>query len=285
MARRTKKDDKPVRTPLAKMLERMRHRHILHTVFGDFVEMAALAVSNRFDWSQYEEREARYMRIVKKYSKEEACEIAAMYGELALMLTDDPEQDALGKVAGDLELLSKGLGQFFTPFHVSLMMAMMTLQGAQSIVDANGFVSVMDPCCGAGGMIIAAAAQLRREGVDPTKNMHATLVDLDARCVHMAYLQLSILDVPAELLVANSLTLEVRERWYTPAHILGGWSRRLGPRAPREAAALAQAQLRWTDLSAGQRLQMTTDAGLSPGLALGIMPPAPLHDTIMDAAG
>jgi hypothetical protein len=43
----------------------------------------------------------------------------------------------------------------------------------------------------------------------------------------MAYLQLSLLHIPAVVILGNTLALEEREHWFTPAHILGGWSRKL----------------------------------------------------------
>lgn len=52
-----------------------------------------------------------------------------------------------------------------------------------------------------------------------------TAIDIDPRAVHMAYAQLSLLHVPARLIVGNALSGEIREQWFTPAHILGGWAR------------------------------------------------------------
>lgn len=52
-------------------------------------------------------------------------------------------------------------------------------------------------------------------------------IDIDPRAVHMAYVQFSLLHLPAVVVVGNALTLEEREHWFTPAHILGGWTARL----------------------------------------------------------
>jgi hypothetical protein len=43
----------------------------------------------------------------------------------------------------------------------------------------------------------------------------------------MCYTQLSLWNVPAEIIVGNTLSWEIREVWYTPAHHLGGWKHRL----------------------------------------------------------
>jgi hypothetical protein len=43
------------------------------------------------------------------------------------------------------------------------------------------------------------------------------------RCVHMAYVQLSLLGIPAVVVHGNALSLDVWGVWYTPAHVLVGW--------------------------------------------------------------
>jgi hypothetical protein len=43
----------------------------------------------------------------------------------------------------------------------------------------------------------------------------------------MAYIQLSLLGVPAVVVVGDTLRLEERARWYTPAHVVGGWTMKL----------------------------------------------------------
>src|SRR5579863_8704513 len=48
------------------------------------------------------------------------------------------------------------------------------------------------------------------------KHLHVTAVDVDPKCVHMTYLQLSLLHVPAIVVHGNSLSLEEFGHWYTP---------------------------------------------------------------------
>jgi hypothetical protein len=43
----------------------------------------------------------------------------------------------------------------------------------------------------------------------------------------MAYLQFALLHIPAVVIHGNSLSLEEFGRWYTPAHIMDGWSWKL----------------------------------------------------------
>ena len=100
--------------------------------------------------------------------------------------------------------------------------------------DAHGFIRVLEPACGAGGMLIAAAHALHDAGLNYQLCMHATAIDIDQRCVHMTFIQLALLHVPAVVIHGNGLTGECREQWFTPAHILGGWNARLRRREAEE---------------------------------------------------
>lgn len=51
----------------------------------------------------------------------------------------------------------------------------------------------------------------------------------------MAYVQLSLLHIPAVVIHGNTLALEERSHWLTPAHIMGGWEWKLAA-ADRRAA-------------------------------------------------
>jgi hypothetical protein len=91
----------------------------------------------------------------------------------------------------------------------------------------RGFVRMMEPAVGAGGMVIATAEALVDEGINYQQAMHATCIDVDAAAVHMAYLQLSLLHIPAIIIHGNALTREQWSYWVTPAHVLGLWNAKL----------------------------------------------------------
>src|SRR5260221_467427 len=56
---------------LITLIKKFSYSHHTHTVFADFVEMAAISISNAIDRTQFDLREKRYLDIVRKYSKEE----------------------------------------------------------------------------------------------------------------------------------------------------------------------------------------------------------------------
>jgi hypothetical protein len=236
---------------LITLIKKFSHSHHTHTVFADFVEMAAISISNAIDRTQFDLREKRYLDIVRKYSKEEVALFPQMFAELAESFelrvammrkaasagaATSSLTDVLGETYMMLELGNARAGQFFTPYHVSRMMAMMVVGDGGPAVRDHGFLRLQEPACGAGGMVIAVADSLNDAGHNYQQVMHATCIDIDPCCVHMAYVQLSLLHIPAVVVHGNALTLDVWGMWYTPAHVIGGWKWKLRRREAESRA-------------------------------------------------
>lgn len=222
------------RKSIVKLLQANSRRRHLWEVFGDFIELAALAIANAVDLAQAGEREQRYLAIIKRYEPDEVQRFPQMLGELTMALEFGPD-DVLGQVFGELELGNSARGQFFTPYSLCALMARLQIGDGDEIrerITARGFITVSEPTCGAGAMVVAMAAAMRERGINYQQHLHVTAQDVDSRAVHMAYLQLSLLHIPAVVILGNTLMLEERERWYTPAHILGLW----GPKLSRSYA-------------------------------------------------
>jgi type I restriction-modification system DNA methylase subunit len=189
----------------------------------------AISLSNAVDWSQRDKREKRYMEIVNRYKPDELAVFPKMLAELTLALEQAPS-DVMGRTFHDLELHNKWAGQYFSPFPLCQMMAKMTLgdeEGLRAKIAERGFVTAQEPACGSGAMVIALAQEMKDAGINYQEHLHVTAVDVDAKCVHMAYLQFALLHIPAVIIHGNTLSLEEFGCWYTPAHIMGGWSWKL----------------------------------------------------------
>lgn len=212
---------------MVKLIHQLSYRHSTNKVFADFVEMSAIALSNATDKTQYEPREKRYLEIVKHYTKEELNGFSKLLGMLVNHLEEAP-QDVLGEVFHALELHNERKGQFFTPFPICRMVAKMIVEDTQpDILNQYGFITISEPACGTGAMIISAAQELKDSGINYQQSIHVTAVDLDLTCVHAAYVQFSLLHIPAVVVHGNTLTLEEFSHWYTPAHALGFWDDKL----------------------------------------------------------
>lgn len=208
------------------LLKENARRHRLHTVFSDWMALCALTLSNAVDRQQFEAREARYLEIVGRYERDEVERFTRMYALLVLWM-EGGFADYLGDLFMSLELGDAFKGQFFTPYPVSLCMAQMTLVDAAAVIQRQGFISVCEPAAGSGGMVIACAEALFSVKQNYQQTMHATTVDVDETAVHMTYVQLSLLHVPAIVIHGNSLSLTEWGHWVTPAHVMGGWDFRL----------------------------------------------------------
>lgn len=225
------------RRVLVDLIEEAGNRWPRHGIFSDFAELAALSLSNAVDKAQSDGREARYHEIIKQYPREQIERFPRMLAHLTLALEEcvasGELDDVLGSTYMALELGNDRAGQFFTPYEVSRFMAMILI-GDGTPAREKGFLDVLEPACGAGGMVIAMAEALRHAGLNYQRHLHATCIDIDLRCVHMTYLQLSLLHIPAVVLHGNSVTGEIWSRWFTSAHILGLWTPRLKDRRRRE---------------------------------------------------
>ena len=232
MSRKAKAPACPdAKSQIVKMIDGLRYRHNVWQVFSDFVEMSAISLSNGVDRAQFDKREERYLQIVKGYQPEELAKFPEMFAALVLDFEHEPS-DVLGRAFHDLELHNHWLGQYFSPYTICQMMARMLLAGADDLkakIEERGFIRAAEPSCGSGAMMIALAQEMRTAGINYQQHLHVTATDVDLKCVQMCYVQCSLLHIPAVVIHGNSLSLEEYSHWFTPAHIIGGWSRKLRP--------------------------------------------------------
>ncbi|NMU88326.1 N-6 DNA methylase [Achromobacter ruhlandii] len=222
------------------LLRQVAHTRGIDRVWSDWVEICAIALA-RADLAQQEVREQRYLQVIAQYERAELDKLVQAFAHLVMSYELRVEAADFGDVLGStfmmLDMGNAGAGQFFTPYEVSRLMGGMMMGDGQALADkadAHGFIRVLEPACGAGGMLIAAAHALHDAGLNYQLCMHATAIDIDQRCVHMTFIQLALLHVPAVVIHGNGLTGECREQWFTPAHILGGWNARLRRREAEE---------------------------------------------------
>jgi hypothetical protein len=76
-------------------------------------------------------------------------------------------------------------------------------------------------------MIVARADALLQQGINYQEVMEVQAIDIDALCVDMCYIQLTLLHISAEVIHGNSLSFEVYRRWYTPAYIMNATKRQV----------------------------------------------------------
>ena len=117
------------------------------------------------------------------------------------------------------------MGQFFTPDHIAKLMADICFdyEGAKNIIEQNGFVTLSEPTCGSGVMVIAAASALQKQGINYQQDLFAYATDISELCVYITYVQLSLYGIPAIVNCGDSLTSKVRFSLTTPLYFLNYW--------------------------------------------------------------
>ena len=207
-----------LRKQFIKAFDRLAHHRERHDVLADFLEMAVCAIRKKTLplGPAADAIEEQYMAVVKRNRVED---VRAMPELLAIttLAVQGGGCDFLGQVVVELELPNQHMGQFFTPYDVSRMIAEMTFDTVDEIIAEQGFVTVQEPACGAGGMIIAAADVIERKGFDIGRQLYVDATDISPMCFKMSYLQASLRGIPATIRRGNTLSLEMFDRAVTPA--------------------------------------------------------------------
>ncbi len=107
---------------------------------------------------------------------------------------DDP-CDILGGIYHELNLNNEWNGQYFTPDHICRFMAQITLP-SEELSAKDGPITINEPTCGSGTMVIGAIWAMQHHGFDYRHNTFFVAQDIDIRCVWMAYIQLSLYGDP-----------------------------------------------------------------------------------------
>ena len=143
------------------------------------------------------------------------------------MALEEKHQDFLGCVYMKLNLGNVANGQFFTPYHVSKMMAEICFSDIEKQLEERDFITLSEPCCGSGAMIIAYAQTLKEQGYNYQNQLFVEAIDIDELCFLMTYLQLSLYGIPARVMLGDTLAWKFQRVLYTPLYFINGFSWRL----------------------------------------------------------
>jgi len=195
----------------------------MHEVMSRWLEAAFRAIRGRYLFGEaFEQNEAGYMKIVERCRepKETMDDLAVMLGIATEALAAEPI-DFLGPIFSEISA-SSSLGQFFTPHALSEAMARMMLADAPALLESTGrgYLLCQEPACGVGGMVLASNLVLREQGLNPARQVHWVMVDVDFSAMCGAFLQCALTDASATAIHGNTLSLEQWLVTSTPAAIL-----------------------------------------------------------------
>ena len=215
---------------LEKALEQMAnmtHGRLFRTrVFSDFLAYSALLLSIRTDPVHSAQRLQSIRELKGPYRD---TEWQTFHETLALLCAEVEAQADKGNYKDLLAIpyalsgaREKSFKQDFTPRGVAQVMTTIAIRDDTTLPE-EGFFTLNDCTCGSGTLMLAAAERLSHLGYNPSEQLVVQVSDLDIRCAHMAYLQLSLYGIPAVVIHGDAITLKEYSRWYTPMYLIGKW--------------------------------------------------------------
>ena len=216
-----------------KALEKLSYRHSTWKVWTDFIELTAISISNARELRNDIRlaRENQYQNLFDTYTREEQALFVDMFSYVMTEYMENSAQDFLGSLYMGLDFGNGWKGQFFTPWHVAEMMANMNFSSdTESELTEKGYVSVCDPTCGSGVMLLAFANAFKTvTGEHYTNKVLFIGQDLDPVVAKMCYIQLSIIGAAGYVKIGNALTDPITncdmgdDIWFTPKYFTSSW--------------------------------------------------------------
>ena len=205
---------------IVKDLKYFDYKYNTYEVLKDLFLVSALSISNSIELNEelYKKREEEFNQISSKYSKQDMQQFSKIFAKITELYQNKKLSDFLGEIfMQSLTQNSSAKGQIFTPYALSLASAE-TLINKEDF-DKKDIVTMYEPACGGGGMIVAIVDILRNKlNIDYSKRLFVVAGDLDRRCVAMTYIVLSLLGVPAIVQEKNALSGELYDIFETPAY-------------------------------------------------------------------
>lgn len=176
-------------------------------VFSDFCRMSACAMSVL-------QREPEYLEIAGRYNRDELSDISLALSCLVNEMEKKPFTDILGDFY--LEIAShsskQARGEFFTPPEISKLMARMTFD-VDAIKSKALPITVNEPACGSGGMVLAVAEIFAPDSVDL---LRVTCQDINPLAVDMCYINTTLWGIPAQVILGDTIRMTETARWKNP---------------------------------------------------------------------
>jgi hypothetical protein len=202
------------------------HRHP-HEVFRAFTDMAALTLhQSPYHLGLLHQNDAfnriqrAYRTALQPYSRDERESLDNLYRLLIPAFSTYPATDLMGRLYMELDIGNPRSGQYFTPPTVARAMATVMLHDARALIEQQGFITLAEPACGSGCLLIEIANELHNLGHDPQQVMMVQAVDHSRDGFNMTYLQLSLLHIPGVVIHGDALSREVWEYRPTPMFAL-----------------------------------------------------------------
>src|ERR1700722_350727 len=231
-----------------KILDRISHHRGTYEAFKGFTRLAACALAAQT-------REAEYLEEAKGWEKQDLALFAEALAALIGEMESRPFEDIIGDHYIEFALSSKGQkwnGEFHTPKPICDLMARLTLEDPDSM-PAEGPISVCEPACGAGAMILSLAQACPPE---IRRRLRVTAIDINRTACDMAFINTTLWGIPPRVIHGNTLSMEYWAAWSNIHHI-APWLpmalRNTAPEAEEQGQPPKPAEVERIKVSLGQQ--------------------------------
>lgn len=163
-------------------------------------------------------REDEYFEVIRPYSKEQLQEFSKALALLIQEMEAAPFTDILGPYY--LEIAShasqQARGEFYTPPEISELMARISIDPKKA-VERGLPLTVNEPACGAGGMVLAIAKLFSPINLKGEKShvdlLRFTCQDINPVAMDMTYINTSLWGIPARMIWGDTLRATTTKSW------------------------------------------------------------------------
>jgi N-6 DNA Methylase len=197
-----------------KLLERIAHRRDLRQVFEAFLCFAACALAAQT-------REKEYLEEAQRWERSDLDLFGQALGALVCEMETKPFEDVIGGYYIEVAVSTKGQqwnGEFHTPKAVCELVAGMLLGDINSF-PAEGPITVCEPACGAGAMILALGRVCPPE---MRRRLRVTAIDINRSACHMTFINTTLWGIPTRVIHGNALSMECWAAW-SNIHFIAPW--------------------------------------------------------------
>jgi type I restriction-modification system DNA methylase subunit len=231
-----------------KILDRISHRHNTRQVFDAFIRFSACALAAQT-------REPEYLEEAKRWEKPDMDLFAEAFAALVGEMESRPFEDIIGGYYMEFAVSHKGQqwnGEFHTPKPICDLMARMTLGDMESLPN-EGPITVCEPACGAGAMILSLA-----EACSPEirRRLRVTAIDVSRTACDMTFINTTLWGIPTRVIHGNTLSMECWAAW-SNIHYIVPWLplalRIQTPEAMEQGQPLKPAEVERIKVALGQQ--------------------------------
>jgi len=204
----------PKQNDFRKILEALSRHHDTRRVFDAFIRFTACAVAAQT-------REAEYLEEAKRWNRQELTIFAEAIGALVNEMEAKPFEDVIGGYYMEYALSARGRqwsGEFHTPKNICDLMAKLTL-GDAALIPAEGPITVCEPACGAGALILSFAKACPPE---VRHRLRVTAMDINHTACDIAFVNTTLWGIPTRIIHCDTLTMKCWAAW-SNIHCLMPW--------------------------------------------------------------